>query len=166
MLSRHEANTILDHLARDSGMATLELNEQDTLVLAFGDTHELIIEFVAQDGVFVLWCAVGTLEDAGADAEQLEFARYLLNRNFPSKSLNGAYLATDLELDVVLLARRIEPHPSECERFVRDTKIFAEHAMLMTQHLQEFVTKISAKSLAGTSPAFEGVHDGNSLLKL
>ncbi|MEO9530031.1 type III secretion system chaperone [Roseibium sp.] len=142
MITRDEANLLLSHLAKRFDIASLELNDVNTVVLAFGETNELIIEFVEQGGLFVFWCVVGSLASLCGDKKQLEFAKYLLNKNFPSKALNGAYFATDSELDVVLLARRVEFNPSQSAEFIQGARVFAEQALHVTKELDKAVLEL------------------------
>lgn len=145
MISRDEANLLLGHLAERFGIFHLELNEVDTVVLAFGDMHELIIEYVEKHQCFVLWCAVASIAQFGTSAEQGEIMRYLLNRNFPTKSLDGSYFATDSELSVVLLARQLEVHLADRDGFMRQARIFAEQALEISSEIDETIRKLGDK---------------------
>jgi len=165
MINRDEANQLLDQLAKRFDIPYLELNDVDTAVVAFGEAHDLIIEFVEKDGQFVYWCVVGSLAGVMHDSEQFELARYLLNRNFPSKSLDGAYLATDSELDVVLLAKRIDVLPSEAENFIRSAQIFAEQVLHVASDIEDTINSIGRSESSGEE-ALRGGSDDNTYIKI
>lgn len=135
MMGRQQANLVLSQLAKRFDISSLSLSDVNTVVLEFGDTHELIIEFDELTGQFVYWCIVGDLARLENDKEVLEIMKYLLGKNFPNNTMSGAFFALDIELEVVLLGKRQNFYPSESESFIQSTINFAELAVIVTREI-------------------------------
>ena len=126
MLTTSHANAALQALARDVGVASLELDQSNTALIAFGDTHELIFHFLPERGGFQFWAPLHsqTLSDE-AEADLL-LLRHVLQQNFPSVQLGGSYFALDASVGVILLGKFVPLDPATPARFIQETKAFAE----------------------------------------
>ncbi len=125
MLSREDADIVLDAFSKNVGIATLRLDQSGTALLAFGDAQELIFHYVAQSGQLQVWSPLHGLTLSGTTQEDSALMHYLLKKNFPSATLSGAYFAIDADIGVALLGYVIGKDVYAVDKMVADIKAFA-----------------------------------------
>ncbi len=136
MLTKTQANTALNALAQDVGVAKLELDQSNTALIAFGDTHELIFHFLPERSGFQFWAPLHHFTLSGDAEADLALLRHILEKNFPTVSLNGSYFALDSSVGVVLLGRYVPLDGAVTTDFIETTKVFADQVVHLSKSLQ------------------------------
>lgn len=148
MVTREQADIALAAFAKKAGITRLAFDHSGTALVAFGDRQELIIYHSDQSGQIQVWSPLHDFMLAGPLEADEALMRHLLEQNFPSSVLGGAYFAIDSEMGVVLLGAQIAADDQNMRTFADQVTAFAEQVLAISQTL----TQDAADALAARQP--------------
>ncbi len=131
-MSRENAEFALEAFSKKVGIATLRFDQSGTALLAFGERQELIFHCVEQSDQLQVWSPLNDVMLTGGAEFDCALMNYLLEKNFPSSALNGAYFAVDSEIGVVLLGRQVVIDTQNTDGFAETVTAFAQQVITIT----------------------------------
>ena len=144
MVTKEQADIALAAFANKVGIARLAFDHSGTALVAFGDQQELIIYHSSQSGQLEVWSPLQEFMLAGTPDADDALMRHLLEKNFPSTALNGAYFAIDGEMGVVLLGAQITMDGQDITAFADKVTAFAEQVLAISATLTKDVADAHA----------------------
>ncbi|MEL7389111.1 MAG: type III secretion system chaperone [Pseudomonadota bacterium] len=135
MVTKEQADIALAAFAEKVGIAHLAFDHSGTALVAFGDEQELIIYYSEQSGQIEVWSPLHEFILAGTPDADDALMRHILEKNFPSSVLDGAYFAIDGEMGVVLLGAQIAIDTHDIMVFADKVTAFAEQVIAMNSTL-------------------------------
>ena len=133
MTTRDEAEQILKTFAEAHGIAGLCLDENNGAVVEYGEDGALIFEYSDNDNCIVLWAPLFSLAIAESAEAETALLKFLLSRNFPSAQLDGAYLALEEDMGIIVMAKRLHPEPARGAEVVELVNRFLQQARDTTE---------------------------------
>ncbi len=153
-MSREDAEHALEAFSKQVGIAPLRFDQSGTALLAFGDAQELIFYSAEDTGQLQIWSPLNDHMLSGKADLDCALMRHLLEKNFPSTALNGAYFAIDSEIGVVLLGCSVKIDRQNIDPFVDKVTAFAQHVMDITATMAtEVSTSLSAAQTPDVRPS-------------
>ncbi|MEM9785835.1 MAG: type III secretion system chaperone [Pseudomonadota bacterium] len=128
-MSREDAEHALEAFSKRVGIAPLRFDKSGTALLAFGEKQELIFYYAAETDQLQIWSPLNDHMLSGQPDADCALMRYLLEKNFPSTALQGAYFAIDRDMGVVLLGRSITIDVQNIDRLVDVVTAFAKQVL-------------------------------------
>ena len=107
VITRDEADQVLKTFAEAHGMGELYFDENNGAVVEYGEDGALIFEYSGNDKCIVLWAPLFSLAIAERAEAETALLKFLLGRNFPAAQLDGAHLALEKDMGVVVMAKRL-----------------------------------------------------------
>lgn len=123
MISRDNANTLLDEFARLQELDPLQLDDDNHCALASADDHVVHLRFDEELGSLIAFGSIGTLSDDGEVAQRQ--LRALLTANLMWQDTRGATITLAPESDTVLLQQLWLPEQATAEKLDAFLQSFA-----------------------------------------
>ncbi|MDE0155262.1 MAG: type III secretion system chaperone [Gammaproteobacteria bacterium] len=133
MISRADAELVLQVFAEAHGIDGLRFDENNGAVVEYGADNALIFEYAETAQRLVVWAPLFSLAVAESAEAETALLRFLLSRNFPASGLDGAALALEEDLGMVFMAKTLYPDPAQPAQVVELVERFAQQALEMIE---------------------------------
>ncbi len=144
MVTREEADIALAAFAKKVGIPRLEFDHSGTALVGFGDQYELIIFYDATLAQIQLWSPLQDFMLTGVREDDETLMRVLLEKNFPSYVMGGAYFAIDHELGVALIGRSTLIDSRDHDAFTNTIIAFSRHVVEIGEKLTQEIGNASS----------------------